>query len=76
MNFILCPNCGGMIEMIEINCAIARHGVMKNGIQVNPHAEKKTCEKLVKEGLVFGYCLPFRVIKEGEKLVAIACEYI
>jgi hypothetical protein len=40
--FVKCPHCDGTIEILEINCAIFRHGVLKQtGLQLHPHASKQ-----------------------------------
>lgn len=59
-----CPHCGGHIEVLssETNCCIFRHGQFRsNGAQVNPHASKAECDKLIEEDAVFGCCKPFRL---------------
>ena len=39
---VSCPHCNEYIAINEINCAIFRHGNMKNTFsQINPHASKK-----------------------------------
>lgn len=71
MNFT-CPHCDGEIVIIEMNCRIFRHAVFKNGIQLNPHASKEECDRVVKENLVYGCAKPFQ-IKDGK---IIKCDYI
>jgi len=61
----------------EINCAIFRHGAyIKNLKQINPHACKKECDRLVEENLIHGCGKPFRLVKEGNEYKAIVCDYI
>ena len=59
----MCPHCGVTIEIISLNCGIFRCGIFKsNGQQMNPHASKEYCEKIVKEQLIFGCGKPFCII--------------
>lgn len=73
-----CPHCDGSIIVFEneINCGIFRHATYKDGRQVNPHAPKIVCDKLVAEDKVLGCCKPFELKKNSEgELGAVACEY-
>ena len=63
-NIIFCPHCGGMIEIELINCGIFRHAIFKNGTQINQHADKQTCEKYLKDNLIFGCGGPFKILNE------------
>ena len=57
----------------DIKCAIFRHGVMKKTMkQMNPHAKKEVCERLFKNGLIYGCGKPFKLINE----TAIKCDYV
>jgi len=67
-----CPHCGGEIEIIELNCTIFRHAIFKDGRQLNPHAPKEECDRVVQENLVYGCAKPFQ-IKDGK---AIKCDYV
>jgi hypothetical protein len=70
-----CPHCGATIQVMsaEVNCQIFRHGVIKNtGEQVNPHASKEECEKLVEMNLAYGCCKPFKLFRGNNGLI----EYI
>lgn len=61
-----CPHCKGIIivEPKQINCAIFRHGTLKiNGAQVNPHAPKSECDRLIARNLVNGCCKPFKMVR-------------
>lgn len=70
---VSCPHCGGLIEITELNCKIFRHAIFKNGgIQLNPHASKEECDKVIKDNLVYGCAKPFEIINEK----AVKCEYI
>lgn len=44
MSLILeCPWCGVLVEIIEINCGIFRHGNDMAGNQLPPHADEAFC---------------------------------
>ena len=74
---IKCPHCKKYIFIEKINCAIFRHAVYKsNNEQVNPHLNKIECQKLIENNLVYGCCLPFKIIEENNKFIAIICDYI
>ena len=67
-NFILiqCPHCLQYMELIknEINCAIYRHGMFKiNGQQLDPHASKELCDKLIENNLIYGCGKPFKLFE-------------
>ena len=66
------PDCNIGIEIIEINCAIFRCGIYKDGNQIDPHLPKEDCERLKKEDRIWGCGRPFQLI-DG-KLVS--CDYI
>lgn len=72
-----CPHCNGEIWIFkkEINCGIFRHATYKDGKQVNPHAPKAVCDKLVADDKVLGCCKPFELIKRNNKYVLRECEY-
>ena len=71
MEYLPCPNCGIMIEILEINCAIFRCGVVKaTGMQIDPHLPKTECEKL--GDTIYGCAKPFRLL-DGKLVV---CDYI
>lgn len=76
-----CPNCDLLIQVPEneVNCKIFRHGIMKtSGQQVNPHAPKDHCDRLVQQNLVYGCCKPFRLFRGINGIIEYAdiCEYI
>ena len=63
-HLICCPHCNDFIWVEEINCAIFRHGVMKQtGIQIDPHANEVLCNRLINNNLIHGCGKPFRVIQ-------------
>ena len=69
MDFLPCPHCDVLIEIVEVNCAIFRCGILKStGEQIAPHASKEEIEKLD----FWGCGGPMRLV-EG-KLEK--CEYI
>lgn len=67
-----CPHCDGEIQIIALNCGIFRHAIFKDGTQMNAHASKEECDRVVKEDLVYGCAKPFQIIN-GQ---AVKCEYI
>lgn len=72
MNFVTCPHCGGTVEIVQVNCAIFRHGVFKrDGTQMPPHATKTECDELIKTGAIQGCGRPFRVVRGGEAYRAV-----
>lgn len=79
-NYVYCPHCEQLILIYknEINCAIFRHGVMKSNLkQIEPHLPKPICDKLAKEGLIYGCGKPFKLVLNREKeYVAVKCDYI
>lgn len=70
---ISCPYCNGDIIILELNCKIFRHGQFKDtGKQLNPHASKELCDKVIEEDLVYGCAKPFKIVNgKAEK-----CDYI
>jgi hypothetical protein len=73
ISLVVCPHCDAIVEILELNCKIFRHGIYKNNNQqINPHASKEECDSLVVNDLIYGCGKPFRV----ENNVAIVCEYI
>lgn len=73
----VCPNCNDIIVIDKINCGIFRHGVIKRtGKNINPHASKKTCEKYIKQKLIYGCGKPFQVIVKDDIIKTEICDYI
>lgn len=61
-----CPHCGIPVQVAEneVNCQIFVHGIMRStGLQVNPHAPKEHCDRLIKQDLVYGCCKPFKLFR-------------
>jgi hypothetical protein len=75
---VICPHCECQVEILEINCAIFRHGVYKEtGAQMSPHASKLECDTAATKGLINGCGKPFRIqMNENHGYEAIACDYI
>ena len=49
----------------------------KNNLQqINPHASKKECEKLLENDLIYGCSGPLQIIKDNEQYKLIICDYI
>jgi len=69
-----CPysDCNITIEIIEVNCAIFRCGVYKDGLQICPHLPKEQCEQLKKNNKIWGCGRPFKLVNKD----LIICEYI
>ena len=69
MEFLPCPSCGVLIEILEVNCAIFRCGIVKaTGEQIPPHASKEEIEKLE----IWGCGKPMRLV-DGKLVI---CPYI
>ena len=60
-----CPHCQDIVDIIEENCRIFRHGVLKSNLQqINPHTNKEECERLTDNNLIYGCGKPFRLIRQ------------
>lgn len=76
---LYCPHCKDIIIIEKINCAIFRHGVLKNNNQqIDPHASKELCDYYIRENLIYGCGKPFKIIlnNDNNNLETIECEYI
>ena len=83
-----CPHCELFIEVErgQVNCRIFRHayffvrderGMIRLTEQLNPHAPKEICERLIKEGRIYGCGKPFEMQPIAEnKYIVKSCEYI
>lgn len=81
-----CPHCSFSVQVgiNEINCSIFRHGyyfINNNGNiilteQLNPHAPKEVCDRLVEENRIVGCGKPFRFVVENNKMYVVDCGYI
>ena len=81
LNLLLkCPHCDDFVEIIEINCAIFRHGIFKDNLQqINPHLSKIECDNLINNNLIYGCGKPFQIIKkenQNDTYELIICDYI
>lgn len=75
--FVTCPHCNAMIEVLQINCGIFRHGVYKSSNrQINPHETKEVCDKLFVNELIYGCGKPFRLLMENNEYSTVTCDYI
>jgi hypothetical protein len=78
-----CPHCGGRVwlekGLEDVRCGIFRHAVWKTTMQpIPPHSDKNFCERVLRENLVHGCALPFRVLMNNEKntVVVEKCDYL
>ena len=83
INLLLeCPHCKDPILIEKLNCCIFRHGILKSGKQIDPHASKELCDFYIKKDLILGCGKPFQVIlnknsiDDNDKFIAIVCDYI
>jgi hypothetical protein len=81
MNYICvkCPHCFDfiIINKNEFNCKIFRHGIYKSNFeQINPHLEKKQCDILITNNLIYGCGKPFSINNINNEYVAYICDYI
>jgi len=73
-----CPHCQLLVEIEQTNCCIFRHAIFKRtGQQVPPHAPKELCDLWKEQGLIYGCCGPFQLVRQadGEYEVQV-CDYI
>ncbi len=76
---VVCPNCEGLVEILQINCGIFRHGIFKEtGEQINPHASKEYCDDIVAKDLIYGCGKPFQLVMDVNESVykTMLCEYV
>ena len=76
---LLCPHCDLMIEVLQVNCGIFRHGIYRRTHkQIPPHLDKSQCDRLKRENLIWGCGKPFQVIKKenANGWQAVGCPYI
>lgn len=74
-----CPHCQNpvVIAKNELNCCIFRHAVYKRDMTpIHPHMSKDQCEKLLKDGLIWGCAKPFRILRNKDHFSAEICDYI
>ena len=59
------------------NVVLFFNGVYKNNLhQINPHASKEECKKLLETDLIYGCAGPLKIIKENEEYKLVICDYI
>lgn len=61
--FLNCPHCNGLVSVFahDIKCTIFRHGIWKaNGRPIDPHTPKAECDRLLRDGLIYGCSKPFK----------------
>jgi hypothetical protein len=74
---VYCPHCTDPVEIIQLNCCIFRHAILKsNHLQINPHASFEECSKLKSNDMIYGCGKPFKIIINDSELTAIICDYI
>jgi len=78
---IECPHCKELIliNTNEINCGIFRHAVYKHNLNqnINPHASKDECERLLSQNAIYGCAKPFKIQRTDNQQISISiCEYI
>ena len=74
---VQCPHCNEFIIIEQINCAIFRHGIIKNNLQqINPHLSKPNCDFLVDNNLIYGCGKPFKIQLINNIWIATSCDYI
>jgi len=74
---VKCPHCKEYVEIVEVNCAIFRHGTFKNtGHQIDPHTPKQLCDHYIQTNSIYGCGKPFKVTIRENSLVVEICEYI
>ena len=75
----VCPHCSGefSVHAAELNCRIVRHFVFKDFQQLNPHAPKEECERVVREELGYGCAGPVELFSGDDgQWSARICGYI
>ena len=81
MEYIIvnCPHCKDtiLIYLKELNCHIFRHGIYKDTHkQIDPHLDKKKCDFLKENNLIYGCGKPFKIVKLNNNFYAESCGYI
>ncbi len=78
MIIVECPHCKCHVEIVEMNCAIFRHGAFAaTNEPIPPHASKEQCEQLKNSNAAIGCCKPFKCcIDENGTWFAVECDYI
>lgn len=74
-----CPHCKEYVIIEKINCAIFRHGILKQtNTQIDPHSKKEQCDFFIRENKIYGCGKPFRILlnKETTAYFTEICDYI
>jgi hypothetical protein len=82
-----CPHCNlaVQVERNQVNCRIFRHGFYfrkeADGSitllsQMNPHEGQAECERLFREGLIYGCGKPFLMEPNANTYIVKECDYI
>ena len=76
-NIVICPHCNEYVEILELNCKIFRHGILKsNNTQMNPHASEEECNFLIVNNLIYGCGKPFNIEIIDNNYTPFKCDYI
>ena len=60
---IMCPYCGLVSEIEQINCGVFRCGYYCNSLlQIPPHLSEEEGNRLVKEKKIYGCSRPFKIV--------------
>ena len=71
---IECPHCKTTVVVEAMNCRIFRCGIRKlDNVQIDPHLDKESCDRLYIDGLIYGCGKPFYIDMSGNPVV---CGYI
>jgi hypothetical protein len=74
---VICPHCNNFVLIEKIDCAIFRHGVLKEkNEQINPHSSKELCDYYLTNNLIYGCGKPFKILKKDNIYIAEICDYI
>lgn len=74
-----CPHCKSPVEIVQLNCRIFRHGILRsNGTQIGPHSSKELCDFYVANDKIYGCGKPFKIENgiNNNEFVAVICDYI
>ena len=74
---VVCPHCELLFLVESVACGIFRHAVDKiSYVQINAHADKSTCDKLIADDSIIGCGKPMRVVVEEGVHRAVVCDYV
>ena len=74
----ICPYCGlpFIVAKNETNCRIIRHFVYQTGEQLNPHAPREECDRVISQNLGYGCARPVYLSFDNNQWKAVECDYI